>query len=365
MLRVLDRYLLREVVHGWLAITLVLWFVLISNRLVRYLAKAAAGELPGDVILTLLAVKTFWFLVYIMPFSLALGVVIGLGRMYRDNEMTVLGACGVGPARIYQPLLAMGLVVALLLGWAALSISPSVSAYGDTVEKQAKQSADVSLLMAGRFNSIRGGRMTFYSERLSDDRKRMENLFVYVKGKPAKETPPQVVVADSAYRMTDPETGDDYIVFVDGTHYEGTPGKADYRVMNFHEQGVRIEVDKKTGFLSRGYNVPTDKLMGSPRTAYIAELQWRLSVPISVMVLLVLSVPLGSVSPRQGKHSGTVVSVLVFLTYYNLLGTARAWVEQGDIPPQIGLWWVHLLPLALALLLLNRNRLSRLLRLRR
>ena len=365
MLRVLDRYLLREVVHGWLAITLVLWFVLISNRLVRYLAKAAAGELPGDVILTLLAVKTFWFLVYIMPFSLALGVVIGLGRMYRDNEMTVLRACGVGPARIYQPLLAMGLVVALLLGWAALSISPSVSAYGDTVEKKAKQSADVSLLMAGRFNSIRGGRMTFYSERLSDDRKRMENLFVYARGKPAKEKPPQVVVADSAYRMTDAETGDDYIVFVDGTSYEGTPGKADYRVMNFHEQGVRIEVEKKAGFLSRGSNVPTDKLVGSSHMAYIAELQWRLSVPISVMVLLVLSVPLGSISPRQGKHSGTVVSVLVFLTYYNLLGTARAWVEQGDIPPQIGLWWVHMLPLALALVLLNRNRLSRLLRLRR
>jgi lipopolysaccharide export system permease protein len=362
MLRVLDRYLLREVIHAWLAITLILWFVLISNRLVRYLASAAAGELPGDVILTLLAVKTFWFLVYIMPFSLALGVVMALGRMYRDNEMAVLGACGVGPARLYQPLLAMGLVLAMLLGWMALSISPDVSAYGAGVEKRAKQTADVTLLMAGRFNSIRGGRMTFYSERLSKDRTRMENLFVHVEGDPGKEKPAQVMVADSAYRMTDPDTGDDYMVFVDGTRYEGTPGEAGYRVMDFHEQGVRIEIEEKTGFLSRESNVPTATLIDSPHTVYIAELQWRLSVPVSVMVLLVLAVPLGSVSPRQSKHSGMVIAVLVFLTYYNLLGTARAWVEQGDIPPQIGLWWVHLLPLLLALLLLQRVRLVRLMR---
>ncbi len=91
-------------------------------------------------------------------------------------------------------------------------------------------------------------------------------------------------------------------------------------------------------------------------------MQWRLSVPISVMVLLVLSVPLGSMSQRQSKHSGMVVAVLVYLIYYNLLGTARAWVEQGSIPPQIGLWWVHLLPLLLAFMLLNRVQLVRLLR---
>ena len=362
MLRVLDRYLLREVIHGWLAITLILWFVLISNRLVRYLAQAAAGELPGGVILTLLAVKTFWFLVYILPFSLALGVVMAFGRLYRDNEMAVLGACGVGPARLYQPLLAMGLVLAMLLGWLALSVSPDVSAYGARVEKQAKQAADVTLLMAGRFNSIRGGRMTFYSERLSKDNTRMENLFVHVEADPRKEKPAQVMVADSAYRMTDPDTGDDYMVFVDGTRYEGSPGKADYRVMDFREQGVRIEIEEKTGFLSRGSNVPTAALLTSQEPAYIAELQWRLSVPVSVLVLLVLAVPLGSVSPRQSKHSGMVIAVLIFLTYYNLLGTARAWVEQGDIPPQIGLWWVHLLPLLLALLLLQRGRLLRLLR---
>ena len=362
MLRVLDRYLLREVIHGWLAITLILWFVIITNRLVRYLAKAAAGELPADVILTLLAVKTFWFLVYIMPFALALGVVMALGRLYRDNEMAVLAACGIGPARLYRPLLATGFVLALLLGWLALWVSPDVSAYGERMEKLARQSADVTLLMAGRFNSIRDGRMTFYAEQLSKDRTRMENLFVHVAGDPRKEKLPQVMVAESAYRMTDHDTGDSYMVFVNGTRYEGSPGQAGYRVMQFREQGVRIEVKGKVDNMSRESDVPTSRLLESEDAVYAAELQWRLSVPITVIVLVVLAVPLGSMSPRQSKHSGMVVAVLVYLIYYNLLGTARAWVEQGSIPPQIGLWWVHLLPLLLAFMLLNRVQLARLLR---
>jgi lipopolysaccharide export system permease protein len=169
-------------------------------------------------------------------------------------------------------------------------------------------------------------------------------------------------MADSAYRMTDAETGDDYMVFVNGTRYEGVPGEAGYRVMDFDEQGVRIQTEEKEGFLKRESNLPTSALFGSPDAVHMAELQWRLSVPVSVVVLLVLAVPLGSVSPRQSKHSGMVIAVLVFLTYYNLLGTARAWVEQGNIPPQVGLWWVHLLPLLLAFVLLKRDRLIRVLR---
>ena len=362
MLRVLDRYLLREVIHGWLAVTLILWFVIITNRMVRYLAKAAAGELPGDVILTLLAVKTFWFLVYIMPFALALGVVMALGRLYRDNEMAVLAACGVGPARLYRPLLAMGLVLAMLLGWLALVISPDVSAYGERLEKLAKQSADVTLLLAGRFNSLRDGQMTFYAEGLSKKRQRMENVFVHLEGDPVRERAPQILMAESAYRMTDPDTGDSYMVFLNGTRYEGNPGEAGYRVMDFHEQGVRIEIEDNTRELSRESIVQTSLLLGSEDPVYLAELQWRLSVPLTVMVLLVLAVPLCSISPRQSKHSGLVVAILAFLIYYNLLGTARAWVEQGSIPPHIGLWWVHLLPLLAAFLLLKRVRLARLLK---
>lgn len=358
MLRIIDRYLLKEVLLGWLGITLILWLILISHRLVRYLAQAAAGELPGNVIFVLLGVKTLWLLVYIMPFSLALGIVTALGRLYRDNEMTALGACGTGPWRLYQPLLSGGFLVAIALGWMALFASPAITAYGDRITRQAEQEADVSLLGAGRFNNIRGGQMTFYAERLSDDRKRMKNLFVYLKGNDKQGKPPRVVTAASATRQIDADSGDEYVVFRDGNLYEGTPGDARYRIMSFARQGVRVELRNKKRSSRKSETIPSAELLGSDRPEDIVELQWRLSVPLSVMVLVLLAVPLSHMAPRKGRYGGVVTAVLVFLIYYNLLGTSRIWVEQGAIPAQTGLWWVHLLFILVALLLLNSTMLS-------
>jgi lipopolysaccharide export system permease protein len=354
----IHRYLLREVLFAWLAITLVLWLIMNTHRTVDYLAQAAMGELPGDVILVLLGVKSLWLLAYVMPFSLALGVVTGLGRLYRDNEMAVLAACGVGPGRIYPPLLVMAFVVALMLGWLVLYYIPGVVAYGERLTQRAEQEADVSLLGAGRFNVLHDGQITFYAERLSEDKQRMENLFVYVYDSKNRNSPPQVISADSAYRMTDPESGDDYLVFVKGYRYEGNPGESDYRIMKFDRQGVRVELPGRTTRSSKRSAIPTDALSGSTDIKEIIELQWRLSVPISVMVLVILAVPLSRMSPRKGRYGGLVIPVLVLVIYFNLMGTAKAWVEQGAIPPVIGIWWVHLLPVVLAVMLLNGGRLA-------
>ena len=362
VINLIDRYLLREVLLGWLGITLVLLLIMISYRMVDYLAQAATGQIPGDVIFVLLGLKALWLLSYVMPFSLALGVIIGLGRLYGDNEMTVLAACGVGPGRIYPPLLTMATVVSILLGWLVLYIIPGVVSYGLLITQRAEQQADVSLLAAGRFNVVQDGRITLYAEQLSEDKHRMENLFVYVYDRKKRDKPPQVIRANSAYRMTDSDSGDDYLVFVDGYTYEGNPGDIDYRIMKFDRQGVRIELPGKVRPASKRSAIPTAKLLGSTDLKEILELQWRLSVPLSVMVLVFLAVPLSRMSPRTGRYGGLVVPVLVFIIYFNLMGTAKAWVEQGAIPPVIGIWWVHLLPVVLTVVLLNVGRLGCLLK---
>jgi lipopolysaccharide export LptBFGC system permease protein LptF len=102
-----------------------------------------------------------------------------------------------------------------------------------------------------------------------------------------------------------------------------------YRIMQFDRQGVRVELPGRTTPSSKRSAIPTDRLLGSTDIKQLVELQWRLSVPVSVMVLVI---------------------------YFNLMGTAKAWVEQGAIPPVIGIWWVHLLPVMLAAILLNGGR---------
>jgi len=344
------------VIHGWLVVTVILWLILVSNRLVRYLGDAATGEIPGDVVFKLLGLKMVWYLVHVVPFALALGVIIGLGRMYRDNEMTVMAACGVGPLHIYKPLLTFGAVVAVLLGWLSLYVSPAVEGMSLQVRAEAEQRADLTVLGAGRFNSIQHGRLTFYSERLSDDRRQMENLFIIVRDRFDASNNQQLIKARSAYRKRDEESGDDFLILVDGYRYEGRPGMKNYRVMKFGEYGIRVDLPGTQKVRSKLIAAPTAALIGSSDPEKRAELQWRLAMPLSVMVLLFLSVPLCKSSPRQGRYGRLVMAILLFVVYYNLLGVAKVWVERGDVPASIGLWWVPGLTVVLTLTLLNADR---------
>ena len=357
MLHVFDRYLLREVIHGWLAVTVVLWLILVSNRLVRFLADAAAGDIPGDVIFKLLGLKMIWYLVHVIPFALALGVVLGLGRLSRDSEMTVMAACGVGPWRIYKPLLGFGVLVAAVLAWMALYISPEVQGMSHRLETAAEQQADLKALGAGRFNELQHGRLTFYAEQLSADKQSMENLFIVFDNRRDVTRPPQVVSAKSAYRKRDPDSADDFLVLVDGHRYEGNPGTADYRIMRFDEYGVRIDLPGIGQITEKRESTPSAELLQSDDPEDLAELQWRLAMPLSVIALLLLAVPLCKSSPRQGRYGRLVVAILLFVIYYNLLGTAKVWVGNGVVPAVIGLWWVPALPVILAMLLLKSEQL--------
>lgn len=358
MLRIFDRYLLKEVILGWLAVTVVLWLILISNRLVLFLADAASGHIAANVIFKLLALKMVWYMVHIVPFALALGIVLGLGRLYRDNEMTVMSACGVGIWGIYKPLLAFGLIVSIGLTWLALFVSPEVTGISHRLTLMAEEQADLTLLGAGRFNEIQKGQLTFYAEKLSDDRQSMENLFIVLRPREKDSNKlPQVLTAGSAYRKHDEASGDSFLVLVDGYRYEGKPGTANYRIAKFTEYGVRIELPDTRRNVDKRETIPTATLLKSSDPKDVAELQWRMMMPVSAMVLLVLAVPLGRSSPRHGRSGKLVVAVLLFVIYYNLLLVAEVWVQEEAVPPAIGMWWVAMLPLLLAVLLLGYDRL--------
>jgi lipopolysaccharide export system permease protein len=358
MLKIFDRYLLREVLQSGLAVTVVLWLVLFSDWLVRYLSDAAEGDIPGAVVFRLLALKMVWFQTLVVPFALALGVMFGLGRMYRDNEMVVMSACGVGPGRIYKPLLACGVLVALGLAVLSLYISPAVQAISNQLKADAQQQADLTVLGAGRFNNLQGGKVTFYAERLSPDRKKMENLFIVVRDQERPERPVQLLTAQSATRTQDVESGDDFLVLNDGYRYTGQPGAADYQIMQFGNYGVRVDLPEASPQDKRREALPTLQLLRSADPWDIAELQWRLVMPLSVIALVVLAVPLSRSGPRQGRYGKLVLAILLFLIYYNLIGTAQSWVGRGVLPPQLGLWWVPLLPVLLAVLLYKGGALA-------
>lgn len=345
MVTILERYLIREVLATWAAVTVVLLLILLSSFVGRFLADIAAGEVPGDLLLTLVGLKTVGSLGLLLPAAMFIAAMMALGRLYRDSEMVVMGACGVGPGRLYRALTYLGLPVCAGLALIALWLAPQAAATSQEMRDQAARNARIATLQPGRFQSISGGRTVYVGAAAGEAREFREVLIIDGNGKEV-----DVVTARSGTYF--PGGGGDrrYLVLEDGHRAQGVPGRADFRLLRFERNTVRLPVPDEAAGPPPLEAVPTARLL-SQDTAYArAELQWRLSQPLSVVVLVLLVVPASRVAPRESRYSKLVLGILIYVFYANLLGLARAWIEQERLSPAVGLWWVHGLFAAFALI---------------
>ncbi len=99
--------------------------------------------------------------------------------------------------------------------------------------------------------------------------------------------------------------------------------------------------------------MPTTGLFYSSDPAHVAELHWRIGVPLATLVLAFMAVPLSRSQPRQGRYGRLAIGLLVYIIYLNLMTAGKAWLEQGTVPGSFGLWWVHAVMLSFALAMLG------------
>jgi lipopolysaccharide export system permease protein len=123
----------------------------------------------------------------------------------------------------------------------------------------------------------------------------------------------------------------------------------------FREHGIPVRVPSAGAARIREEQKTTAELAASSDPKDISELQWRLSLPLMVLTLTLLAVPLSSLRPREGRYARVGYAILAYFLYSNLISAARVWMEKGQLDPRLGLWWVHLLMVAVALWLLNRQ----------
>jgi lipopolysaccharide export system permease protein len=345
---IIDRYIAREILLALIAVLFVLLAIFMSNRFVRYLADANLGSISNEVVLAMLSLKTLSTLTIILPIAFFMAILLAFSRLYKDSEMIAMAACGISMGRIYRSVMALALIVAAGVGAIAFQAAPWAEERIHQIRDAYQARPVISGLAPGRFTtSMNGG--VLYFERLAEDGLSMEQVFVQ------QGVERQIVLsAERGYRRQD-DDGRLFLVFENGFRYEGMPGAADFRVIEFEEHAVRIEPRDFVPSFRRQRALPTSGLVGSKDPANIAELQWRISMPLSVLVLALLAVPLSRTNPRQGKYAKLFIAVLVYLIYNNLLGMANTWVARGVIPPLLGLWWVHLGMLAGAWLLLVRQ----------
>ena len=336
------------------AVSAVLLVIIMSGRFIKYLAQAAQGLLDPGVLFLIMGFRLPGFLQLILPLGLFLGILLAYGRLYLDSEMTVLSATGMSQQRLMVYSLAPSLLVALLVAWLSLGLAPQGVAEQMRILNEQDALTEFDTLVPGRFQAMKDGSRVTYTQELSQDRGELAGIFISEKRfsrEGGKERGITVLVAESGRQELQAD-GSRYLILENGYRYDGNPGQADYRAIQYDTYGVLLPKPSVRGEISEREAVPTRELIGSDNPRLQSELQWRLSIPLLVFVVALLAVPLSRVNPRQGRFLKLLPAILLYMAYLGLLIAARGALDKGKIPQELGLWWVHAVFVLIGLLLL-------------
>lgn len=350
MTSILSRYIFKETAQTWVVVTVVLLLILMTNQFAQVLGDAASNLLPKEAVFLVMGLTSVQYLTILIPVGLFLAIMLAQGRLYRDSEMVALMACGIGPGGLYRPLFVFAAVLACLVGWLGMVVSPQAFREVQLIAEQAKQRVDLRVLDAGRFVSFDDGESVMYAEAVSKQGI-LSNVFVQRRNGDRVE----VIISERAWQSDSEQDNVKVLRFGKGKRYEGEPGSPRFRIVSFEEHGIPFALPSAGPLERKPESRPLAVLLGSEDPVNKAELQWRIAAPLSVLILTVLAVPLSRSAPRQGRYGGLAAGILIYIIYVDVLAAAKIWVEREQIPAYIGLWWVHLLFLGVGVLLLARQ----------
>jgi lipopolysaccharide export system permease protein len=336
LLRILDRYILREVAMSWLSVSGVLLAIMLTDQVARVLERAAEGGFPRGVVFELILLGATRSLPMVLPIALLLGIVLALGRLYHDSEMTAAQACGTGSRIVLVPVIGFTLALTALLAYVSLHVAPSAAARMLELSNEALRAGQFAPISPGKFSTFGGGGTVVYAQAADPDGT-LRRVFV----QRSRGNLLEIALAQRATH-TFAEGGDiQVITLFDGERYEGIPGERRFRIVRFAENTIPVRLPEMSGGVMKLDGVPTSALMASEKADLRGELHWRLALPIMAVVMGLIAVPLARLRPRQGRYARVGFAILIFFVYIELAIAGKVWLVRGVTPEWLGLWWVH------------------------
>ncbi|MDD4946203.1 MAG: LPS export ABC transporter permease LptF [Gallionella sp.] len=340
------RTLVREFVGNGALIFSILLGIVVVSQTIRFLSEAVSGKLAADGVLALLGFSALNYLPVLLSMSLFMSILLTLSRCYRDSEMVVWFSSGVGLTRWMRPVMSYALPVVLLIAVLSLVLSPWALRKSDEFKNKLESRDEISGITPGMFRESAQADRVYFIEDVDAGSERVGNIFV----RSVQNGRLGTMVARQGMQETMPN-GDRFLVLLNGTRYEGMPGQRDYRIVEFERYAIRIEAAAVAKAQPMARTMTTPQLWRNPTTWNLAELEWRLGLPISAAILSLLAIPLSYVNPRVGRSLNLVLAIVLYMLYSNMISVTNAWVGWGKMSPGIGLWGIHALMLLIVALL--------------
>jgi len=339
---IVERYLIREILKPMLLGIGLLILVFTGYTTAIKLAQAADGLLQPGMVARLVALNTLIVMEVLLPTALYLSIIASLGRLYRDSEVAALTAAGFSEFRLLRAVLLLAAAVAAVVAVISLFGRPWAYLITYRLEEQAAAEFDIKRLEAGQFFELSDNHYVLYAAGIDRNQGRLHDVFMQSD----QSGKSQVIYAKTA-TLPEPTPGEGRSMqFTDGYAYLLDQKDARDSVLKFHTLTINVGEDARIE-ARRRKAVSTVRLATSHRPKDIAEFEGRTATPLATLLLAMLAVPLSRSAPRESRHGGVIVAILVYILFFNLTGIARNWVEQGKVGALPGIWWVYGLALGL------------------
>ncbi len=329
---IIDRYLRHEISVPFLAVSSVLVTIFLTFSLTRFLVDANAGLLRAAEVIQLTILKSLISLEVLLPLGLYLGVMIGLGRLHSDSEIYAMRASGISEIRLLRPIVRFALLLAVLIALFSVFVRPWAYAQAYRITAVAEASTEVDRIQAARFYTFGDSGRTVFIKGISNDGTDLDQVFIQTQ----KNGDLQVITAVAGQLEYEARTGYHRLILSDASIYKHVADDADVMAeLETFSLWIPAAEAEEVGYKTKSTN--TFDLRDSGSAEDLAEWQWRMSTPLSALLLALLAIPLSRSKPRQGRYARMLAAIVIYAVYFNLLDVSRTWVESGTSP---GIWWV-------------------------
>src|SRR5438105_46705 len=341
IMRILDRYIVREVSrHAFLGLV-VFTFVFLVPRLVQ-LMEIYVRHVGSDVQILKFFLCIFpGVFVFTVPIATLIGVLLGLGRMSADSEIIALTSLGIGRRRILFPVGMLAMAAALLTLMITAWVGPAALRTVNSI-KADLASSQISFQVQPRVFDERFPKKVLYVNDVSASGTQWHGVFVAEVG---DESGSQLTLAENAIVIAEPKQGKLELHLKGGTTHEVSRKDPDhYSVTDFGQSDWPIEVtglvSSQQRALSNPERVTADLLKENGKNWREArvEFQRRLAFPFACLVFALVAVPLGAQPRRGGRAAGTLLSILLIGLYYSLSIMGAGFAREGKMRRWTGIW---------------------------
>ena len=351
---IINRYLLRELSKPLATILGVLIALFASYTAASFLSDAVNGLLPRSAISELVCLKVLIALEVLIPASLYVSVILTFARLYGDSEFAAMFALRLTPTTIMRAVLTLSGCLAVVVGGLSLFVRPWAYGRLHELSNRAATLLDVDAMEAGSFYVGEHGTRVIFLGHRDGPGSPARDVFVklqysdhtkIISGRLANPLGPAVMNSESEVYLRDA-----YIYEINREK-----GQAD-QVLQV--QGMIVDPNTRDNE-TPGYSAVAARsvrLRTSSSSEDIAEFQWRLSTPLSTVLLGLLGIPLSRMRPRQSRYSKLGTAILIYFGYYLLCTSARTWVQHGAVASFPGIWWAPALLTLLLLLVTTHKR---------